>query len=156
MIRQSRVGGQQSAGTYKPHAPGIAGTAASLRLALATLIAAAAAAGCAGTPEEEEKTVYYRCADTARFGVKALKNERIELSRSPNRYTLKKAESASGVKYASAKASFWNQGEEALIEVGDKRYSGCRLDSVQSDPGSVSRLQRLFIQGISGGTGGQR
>jgi membrane-bound inhibitor of C-type lysozyme len=155
MIRQSRVGGRQPAGLNKPHALNIARTAASVRLALATLIAAAAA-GCAGKPEEEEKTVYYRCADTSRFGVKALKNERIELSRSPNRYTLKKAESASGVKYASAKASFWNQGEEALIEVGDKRYSGCRLDSVQSDPGSVSRLQRLFMQGISGGTGGQR
>ena len=139
MIRQSRVGGRQPAGLNKPHALNIARTAASVRLALATLIAAAAA-GCAGKPEEEEKTVYYR----------------IELSRSPNRYTLKKAESASGVKYASAKASFWNQGEEALIEVGDKRYSGCRLDSVQSDPGSVSRLQRLFMQGISGGTGGQR
>jgi membrane-bound inhibitor of C-type lysozyme len=137
------------------HVPDTSGSGAA-RLALALLVAAAALPGCAGTPEEEEKTVYYRCADTSRFGVKALQNARIELSRSPNRYTLKQVESASGVKYASSKASFWNQGDEALIEVGDKRYAGCKLDSVQSDPGSVSRLQRLFMQGIGGGTGGQR
>ena len=110
--------------------------------------------GCAGTAEDQAKTAYYRCADTARFGVTPLKNDKIELSRSPNRYTLPRVEAASGAKYASSKASFWNQGEEALITVGDKSHTGCKLDNVQSDPESISALQRFLFQG--GGGGGQR
>jgi membrane-bound inhibitor of C-type lysozyme len=122
----------------------------------AAVLLMAGLAGCAGTPEEQPKTAYYRCADTSRFGVTPLKNDKIELSRSPNRYTLKRVEAASGSKYASSKASFWNQGEDALIAVGDKRYSGCKLDSVQSDPASISTLQRFLMQGGTGGSGGQR
>jgi membrane-bound inhibitor of C-type lysozyme len=114
-----------------------------------------ALAGCADTAENQPKTAYYRCADTARFGVTPMKKDKIELSRSPNRYTLSRVEAASGVKYASSKASFWNQGEEALVTVGDKSYSGCRLDNVQSDPESISTLQRFLMQGGTGG-GGQR
>lgn len=102
--------------------------------------------GCASKPEDEAKTAYYRCGESARFGVKPLNNDRIELVRSPNRYTLKRVEAASGVKYASDKASFWNQGDEALIEVGDKRWSGCTFDSVQADPESIGRLQQIFFQ----------
>ena len=113
-----------------------------------------ALAGCAGTAENQPKTAYYRCADTARFGVTPMKKDKIELSRSPNRYTLSRVETASGVKYASSKASFWNQDEEAVVTVGDKTYSGCKLDTVQSDPGSISTLQRFLMQGTSGG--GQR
>jgi membrane-bound inhibitor of C-type lysozyme len=121
----------------------------------AALPVSALLAGCAGAPEDAPKTVYYRCADTSRFGVTPLKDDKLELSRSPNRYTLKRVEAGSGVKYASSKASFWNQGEEAQIEVGDKRYTACRLDNVQSDSASVLRLQRLFLQS-GGSTGGQR
>ena len=126
----------------------------SIALLCATALLIAGLAGCAGTPEEEPKTAYYRCADTSRFGVTPLKNDKIELSRSPNRYTLKRVEAASGTKYASSKASFWNHGEEALIAVGDKSYAGCKLDNVQSDPDSISTLQRFLMQGGAGG--GQR
>jgi len=131
------------------------GVARTTRCLATMLMTSVALAGCAGTPEEEPKTVYYRCGDTSRFGVTLLKDNKLELSRSPNRYTLKRVEAASGVKYASSKASFWNQGEEAQIEVGDKRFTACTLDNMQSDPASVSRLQRLLLQG-GGGTGGQR
>jgi hypothetical protein len=86
--------------------------------------------------------------------VTPLKNDKLELSRSPNRYTLKRVEAASGAKYESSKASFWNQGEAALITVGDKSFTNCKLDNVQSDPGSISTLQRFLLQG--GGGGGQR
>lgn len=124
-------------------------TVSTLPHALALSILCLGLAGCAGTPEEEPKTAYYRCADTARFGVKPLPKDRIELSRSPNRYTLKRVETASGVKYASDRASFWNQDEAATIEVGDKRYVECKLDNVQSDTGTILHLQRIFMQGGS-------
>ena len=130
--------------------------AVGLRHVAAAILLCGGLGGCAGTPEEEPRTVYYRCADSARFGVTPVQNDRIELSRSPNRYTLKQVEAGSGVEYASSKASFWNQGEEARIEVGDKRYTECKLDSLQSDPESVSRLHRIFLQGGSSGMGGQR
>jgi membrane-bound inhibitor of C-type lysozyme len=111
----------------------------------------ASVAGCASKPEDEPKTAYYRCGDTARFGVKPLKNDRIELSRSPNRYTLNKVDAPSGAKYASSKASFWNQGDTAVIEVGDKRFEGCKFDHVQADPQSIGTLQQLLMQGTTGG-----
>lgn len=120
-------------------------------LAVAACLALCA---CASEPEPAGKPVYYRCADGARFSVTPLDSSRVELARSGNRYTLKQAETASGTKYASSKASFWSKGEDALIEVGDKRYADCKLDNVQSSDEAVNQLQKLFGKSIGGSTGG--
>jgi membrane-bound inhibitor of C-type lysozyme len=112
--------------------------------------ALAALSGCASDPEDEPKTTYYKCGDTARFGVTPVAQDRIELSRSPNRYTLQKVESASGVKYASPRASFAAEGEEAVIEVGDKRWT-CTFDRVQASPDAIGNLQQMFMLNSSGG-----
>jgi membrane-bound inhibitor of C-type lysozyme len=121
-------------------------------LAAAGLALNLALAACASAPEEAGKPVYYRCADGARFSVTPVDSTRVELARGGNRYTLTQVEAASGAKYSSSKASFWNKGEESLIEVGDKRYLECKLDNVQSSDAAVNQLQKLF--GKSLGTGG--
>jgi membrane-bound inhibitor of C-type lysozyme len=109
---------------------------------------------CASSDEAQPKTAYYRCADGSRFGVTMLDSSKMELSRSGNRFTLKQVEAASGVKYASSRASFWNKADEALIETSGKTYTGCTLDSVQSSDEAVLQLQRALGKGIFGGGGG--
>ena len=49
------------------------GVARTTRCLATMLVTSVALAGCAGTPEEEPKTVYYRCGDNSRFGVTLLK-----------------------------------------------------------------------------------
>ncbi|MGH8694673.1 MAG: MliC family protein [Burkholderiales bacterium] len=109
--------------------------------------------GCASS-ETRPETVYYRCADGARFGVTTLDSSKVELSRSGNRFTLNQVEAASGVKYGSSRATFWNKGDEALIEASGKTYTGCTVDSVQSSDEAVLQLQKAFSKGAIGGGGG--
>lgn len=47
----------------------------------------------------------------------------------PNDYfELEPVESASGSKYAAAGISLWSKGDEALLDLGYRRYSDCRLN----------------------------
>jgi membrane-bound inhibitor of C-type lysozyme len=112
-------------------------------------------AGCASS-EKRPQTAYYRCSDGTRFGVTMLDSSKVELSRSGNRFTLKQVEADSGVKYSSSKATFWNKGEEALIEASGKTHTGCTLDTVQSSDEAVLQFQKAFGQGGLGGGGGTR
>lgn len=123
----------------------VAGAGLALNLALAA---------CASDPEEAGKPVYYRCADGARFSVTPVDSSRVELARSGNRYTLTQVEAASGAKYSSSRASFWSKGDDAMIEIGDKRYVECKLDNVQSSDAAVNQLQKLFGKSLGGGGGG--
>lgn len=121
------------------------GIAATVLLAVSVL-----APGCATKKEPVYKTYYYRCSDTSRFAVKEMDKNRVELARGPNRYVLKPAEAATGTKYASDKASYWNKGDEVVFEVKDKTYTGCKLDSVQSSDDAIRRLQMNLPSGTDG------
>lgn len=112
-----------------------------LEVAAATLSIGILVAGCAHEKEPVYRTFYYRCADTSRFTVKELDKNRVELKRGVNRYTLKPAEAASGKKFASDVASFWDKGEEVDFEVKGKAYTGCKLDNVQSSDEAIRELQ---------------
>lgn len=122
-------------------------------IAVAALLAASVLApGCATKKEPVYKTYYYRCSDTSRFAVKEMDKNRVELARGPNRYVLKPVEVASGTKFASDKASYWNKGDEVVFEVKEKTYTGCKLDSVQSSDEAIRRLQINLPSDTGGGT----
>lgn len=110
-------------------------------LAAGALSACMLATGCATKKEPVYKTYYFRCSDTSRFTVKELDKNRVELARGPNRYVMKPVEAASGARYASDKASYWNKGDEAVFEVKGKAYAGCKLDNVQSSDEAIRRFQ---------------
>lgn len=68
--------------------------------------------------------------DTARIGVHFENNFSIAtLYYLDQSYKLHQSRSASGAKYVKGDSLlFWNKGEEAVIEIKDKRFNKCRVD----------------------------
>ncbi|WP_043114509.1 MliC family protein [Solimonas soli] len=53
-------------------------------------------------------------------------NDRVTLRAPGREYVLPQVAAASGAKFESGEAMFWNKGREALLEIGGKRYANCR------------------------------
>lgn len=87
------------------------------------------------TPAPAPKTaVPFKC-DTismiAKFGT-----NNVEIMLPGRTITLPQVVSASGARYSDGSTTFWNKGDEALFEMNDVSYKGCRADPLPplSDP----------------------
>ena len=65
----------------------------------------------------------FDCGAAGSADVRFLGPETVELTFSGNTYVLPRERAASGAMYSVESVSFWNKGDEALIEIGAKRYS---------------------------------
>jgi len=72
-----------------------------------------------------EERFSFDCGPAGRADVRFLGPDTVELSLAGETYILPRERAASGAKYSKDEISFWNKGDEALVEVGAERYS-CR------------------------------
>lgn len=70
-----------------------------------------------------EKTHVFSCDDGQSLRMRFLGPETIEVIAGDSTYVLQRTPTASGARYASADAEFWNKGEEALFAAGGLRTS---------------------------------
>ncbi len=99
-----------------------------------TAIGLALLAGCAGYRPESAgnkpgpvgQTLVYECGDFE-FVARAGQGE-IALHLPDDYRVLGQVRSASGTRYEDGGAMFWSKGEEAMLDIGSRRYRGCRLN----------------------------
>ncbi len=82
------------------------------------------------TSEKATKTFVYTCEDDFQFTVRR-EGDATWLFLAQKTVTLAQVESASGIKYRDDDVLFWAKGEEALLELSDKRYR-CKSDRKQA------------------------
>jgi uncharacterized membrane protein len=75
--------------------------------------------------------IAYRCGPDAGFVV-VTRADTVDLHLPSRTLRLTRAESASGARFASAEASFWSRGSEAVVEIDGNTLSGCRSDDETS------------------------
>jgi putative lipoprotein len=80
-----------------------------------------------GVASNEASTFVYHCDPGLRF-VARLEGQRVWLFLPDRTIDLPRVPAASGVRYADAETVFWEKGGEAMLELGDRRYLGCRND----------------------------
>jgi heat shock protein HslJ/membrane-bound inhibitor of C-type lysozyme len=68
----------------------------------------------------------FACDDTRMASVRFLGSETVELTFGSNVYQLPRVRAASGARYAAENVSFWNHGDEAMIEVWGTRNTCIR------------------------------
>ena len=92
-------------------------------------------AACAGQPGREEggmppqpvgQTLVYECGEFD-FVVRTGPGE-VALYLPDDYRVLGQVRSASGAKYEDGDIMFWSQGDEAMLDVGSRRYRGCQLN----------------------------
>jgi putative lipoprotein len=71
------------------------------------------------------RTFVFECPDDYSFIVRT-QSDNAWLFLPGKTIDLPRASSASGIKYAGDNITFWNKGNEALLETGDSRHTGCR------------------------------
>ncbi len=65
----------------------------------------------------------FHCAEFGTVTFRFLGPDTIELMAMDARYVLHQERAASGARYASESAEFWNKGNEALLTIGENRYN---------------------------------
>jgi heat shock protein HslJ/membrane-bound inhibitor of C-type lysozyme len=65
----------------------------------------------------------FLCSDLGSVAFRFLGPETIELQAGEKRFVLPRQRAASGARYASEDAEFWNKGDEAMLTIGDRRYT---------------------------------
>jgi membrane-bound inhibitor of C-type lysozyme len=73
----------------------------------------------------EAKLYVYECGDHYSFTAR-IEREKASLLLPSRAVTLPQASAASGAKYSDGHVTFWSKGEEALLEVDNKIYDGCK------------------------------
>ena len=68
----------------------------------------------------------FDCGPAGTADVRFLGPDTVELSLAGKSYVLLQERAASGVKYFADGVTFWNKGDEALVEIGEKRLSCTR------------------------------
>jgi heat shock protein HslJ len=68
----------------------------------------------------------FDCGPAGTADVRFLGPDTVELSLAGKSYVLPRERAASGAKYVADGVSFWNKGDEALLEIGEKRLSCTR------------------------------
>ena len=81
--------------------------------------------GCVAMPSLQERRFTIACAGLA-FPV-AFKDDEATLYLPDRIAVLPQVRAASGAKYQEGHVLLWNKGNEALLEIGDKRYEKCRV-----------------------------
>lgn len=108
--------------------PGL--TAIAAMVSTATLIAP----GFTQTPPKVVTRTMYKCDDGKGFKAEYLEGDELRATFGTKVFVLPKVESASGAKYSNGSVTISTKGDEALVDVGDKRlFSNCV--SVGSVPG---------------------
>jgi len=100
-------------------------------LASLTVIAACTTEEQPPAPLDQAMTTYHTfdCGDAGPVRMRFVGPETIELVVNDGALILTQERSASGAKYVGDDAVFWNKGEEAMLDVGDARYTCARLDT---------------------------
>ncbi|MGV3652600.1 MAG: MliC family protein [Noviherbaspirillum sp.] len=82
--------------------------------------------GCVAMPSLQERRFTVACAGLA-FPV-AFKDDEVTLYLPDRTAVLPQVRAASGAKFQEGDILLWNKGNEALLEMGDKRYEKCRVE----------------------------
>jgi len=82
-------------------------------------------------PDTDIQTFVYECPDGYSF-VARTQNGKAWLFLPGETVDLPRVRSASGVKYAAGNITFWSKGNDALLETGDSRHTGCRNDRARA------------------------
>jgi membrane-bound inhibitor of C-type lysozyme len=72
------------------------------------------------------RTYVYKCDNNFQFTVH-VDQDSAALILPDQRVTIPLVVSASGARYSDGKVTFWSKGNTALLEVGNKSYSGCKI-----------------------------
>ena len=78
------------------------------------------------TPQPTGQTLVYECGDYE-FVVRTGPGE-VALYLPDDYRVLGQERAASGSRYSDGEVLFWSKGEEALLDLGGRRYVGCQLD----------------------------
>lgn len=93
----------------------------------------------AALPEQPPATLAYACDGGFRF-VADVTPELARLYLPGTTLLLPAAVAASGARFSDGQATYWSRGDEAVLEVGETAYAGCRQDAA-ADPWEVARLR---------------
>jgi heat shock protein HslJ len=79
----------------------------------------------AEAPEDLPGSTEHRflCSDLGTVAFRFVGPDTIELRAGEARFVLPRQRTASGARYASEDAEFWNKGDEAMLTIGDSRYT---------------------------------
>lgn len=65
---------------------------------------------------------HFDCGDAGKVEFRLIGPDTIEVIAGTNRYTMQHQRTASGARYESDGAVFWNKGDEALLTIRDQRF----------------------------------
>ncbi len=87
-------------------------------------VGSGAFAGIESVPFEEDNTFVYRCSNDFRFSVR-VRTDTVDIRYGTETATLPRVISASGERYAADGVTFWNRGDEGLLESPRISYTEC-------------------------------
>ena len=83
------------------------------------------------TVRDKTKAYVYECGDKFSFAAK-FSDEKVLLKLPDRTVSLPHVKSASGALYSDGKIVYWNQGEEARLELGQTIFNNCRYNHAKS------------------------